>query len=170
LRFREITLEEFKAKMNKENENTNNIPYIKCRIESIISFHHLIEKYVLRNTNNSILYKILSDKNENKIYFEKLNGENYSLFNHNCQDFAAKIIKIIEAEIDQEDGLYGEDYNNIKVYVPKKIVEALEANSNKIISEDLDNDNPTTSINDDNATVYSNNSFKELLKYDLIWK
>ena len=77
LRFREITLKDFKRRMDISNEYTNNISYIKCEVKSTISFHRLIEEIIFGFTDNSLLYKILSDKNLNKIYLEAFSGEKY---------------------------------------------------------------------------------------------
>ena len=41
-----MTLEQFKRRMNRLNQGTNNIQYIKCNVNSINHFHHLIEKSI----------------------------------------------------------------------------------------------------------------------------
>ena len=172
LRFTEMTLEEFKTRMISLNRGTNNIPYIKCNVNSRLSFHRLIENIIFGSSNNSILYEILSDINENKIYIKTFSGKNYDLFTYNCQTFVAKLIEACQSTISLEDRLYSQNYENLKVYIPPIIVEALEKNYNII---DIDNGNESTITtddnhdNDDNSSVYSNISFKELYHLDLIW-
>ena len=46
LRYTEMTLEQFKRRMNRLNQGTNNISYIKCNVNSINHFHQLIEKSI----------------------------------------------------------------------------------------------------------------------------
>lgn len=167
LRFREITLNDFKLRMDISNEYTKNISYIKCEVKSTISFHRLIEKIIFGFSNNSLLYKILSDYNLNKIYFETFSGGNYNIFNYNCQTFVAKLIESINATIDLKDKLYGQDFNNLKAYVPPVIVDALEKNTN---GNDNNNDNDNI-LNDadDNLSEYSNDSFNKFYRLNLIY-
>ena len=137
---------------------------------STLSFHRLIEKIIFKSPNNSTLYEILSNKNENHIYIKTFSGKNYGIFTYNCQTFVAKLIEACQSTISQEDILYTQEYENLKVYVPPIIVEALQRNHN-LIDIDIDNANKSILSNDDddNFSVYSNNTFKELYNLDLIW-
>ena len=169
LRFREITLEDFKHRMDISNLITRNISYIKCKVKSTISFHCLIEKLIFGYSDNSLLYKILSDKNLNKIYLETFSGKKYKLLKYNCQTFVAKLIESIDATIDPKDKLYGQDFNNLKAYVPPIIVDALQKNINEN-ENDIDNNNRATPNNDDDVkSVYSNKSFDRLYQLNLIF-
>ena len=151
------------------NKGTNNIPYIKCNINSRLSFHRIIESIIFGSSNNSIIYEILSNKNVNNIYIKTFSGKNYDLFSYNCQTFVAKLIEVCQSTISLEDRLYYQNYENLKVYIPPIIVEALNKNHNII---DIGKENKpiiTKDDNDDNLSVYSNDSFKELYHLDLIW-
>ncbi len=129
LRFTEITLEEFKTRMINLNRGTNNIPYIKCNINSRLSFHRIIESIIFGSSNNSILYEILSNKKENNIYIKTFSGKNYDLFSYNCQTFVAKLIEVCQSTISLEDRLYYQNYENLKVYIPPITVKALQKKS-----------------------------------------
>lgn len=152
LRFTEMNLEDFKTRMNIVNEKTNNIPFIKCKVNSSNNLQNLILRAIFENNYDpkdiSFFYKLFCDRNENNEFMKKFDAENYNLLNNNCQDFVAKIIKASYATIDptnfysnENNKIYEEklninkiDYSDLKYYVPPKIVEALEIND-KIIAQ-----------------------------------
>ena len=55
LRYTEMTVEEFIRRMVQLNSGTGNIPFIKCNVNSVNTFFHLIERTFLVKTIQLIL-------------------------------------------------------------------------------------------------------------------
>lgn len=150
LRYTEMTVEEFKRRMVQLNSGTGNVPFIKCNVNSINMFHHLIGRTIFgkKYSSNPNLFSILNrfnDKNINEIYINSYNGKNYGLIKYNWQCFVTKIIEasyatiapfVVETCINgRKDYIKLEiDYRGLKFYVPPNIVEALE-NNQKLIDQ-----------------------------------
>ena len=152
LRYTEMTVEEFIRRMVQLNSGTGNIPFIKCNVNSVNTFFHLIERTIFGKnyTTNPNLFSQLhrfKDKNLEEKYINSYNGKNYDLIQYNCQCFVTKIIEASYATIapyvvetiinDRIDYIKLKiDYKNLKYYVPPNIVEALE-NNQKLIDQRL---------------------------------
>ena len=152
LRYTEMTVEEFIRRMIQLNSGTGNVPFIKCNVNSVNTFFHLIERTIFGKnyTTNPNLFSRLhrfKDKNLEEKYINSYNGKNYDLIQYNCQCFVTKIIEASYATIDPYvvETITNDridyiklkiDYKNLKYYVPPNIVEALE-NNQKLIDQRL---------------------------------
>lgn len=149
LRFTEMTLRDFKKKMNDLNEYANNLPYIKCKVNSYNSLKDLILKLIFKEKyddpkNISFFYNVFTNRDENNEFMKIYNTKNYKLFKNNCQIFVAKMIEACYATIDppitylkninsKEIFEINEiDYTELKYYIPPIIIESLERNNNII--------------------------------------
>ena len=98
LRFTEMTLDEFKTRMENENKGTENVPYFQCVVHSVNFFHQLIERAIFGEehaknpTKNFYQLFIGNEKLEDK-FKNTYRGKNYDLIRYNCQCFVAKLIE-----------------------------------------------------------------------------
>ena len=155
LRFTEMALKDFKKRMDKANEKTNNIPYIKCKVNSVNIFSNVLLKAFFGNEFNSknisFFYNVFCNRDEKNKYREIYNKTKYNLLINNCQNFVARIIEASYATIDptiiysrKENKIYENkinedklsikkiDYEDLRYYVPQSIFDSLEKNNNII--------------------------------------
>lgn len=176
LRYTEMTLEQFKRRMNRLNQGTNNIPYIKCNVNSINHFHHLIEKSIFgekySDNPTKIYYNILSNEKVKEEYLKKYCGRNYDLISFNCQCFVAKMIEASYATIAPtilytiEKGKINYiftriDYEDLKFKVPPNIVEELQKNENLI--EQRKKEGKSRIVENNIKKFYNLNNFMEAM-------
>ena len=143
LRYTQMSFDQFIEIMDKENEPINksdnkikNIPYIKCKINSLNLLYQLLFRTIfgeLFHKNPELsLKKILYEED----YKEKYCAEAYKLLNNNCQCFVAKLIEASFSIIDEDT--FREylpflsdrkiDYETLSYMIPTNIAEALEIN------------------------------------------
>ena len=176
LRYTQMSFDQFKEIMNEENEPINksnneikNIPYIKCKINSLNLLYQLLFRTIfgeLFHKNPELsLKKILYDEE----YKEKYCAEAYKLLNNNSQNFVAKLIEYSFSTINK-DNFRNEnreylpflsdskiDYETLSYMIPIDIAEALEKNEKKIEERIL---NGESNIVEDNIDLYN--------KYDIV--
>jgi hypothetical protein len=143
LRYTEMNLEEFKRRMIIINEGTNNIPFLKCNVNSINLFQFLIDRIIFGNefsNNPQKLYdNLMINEDFREKYCKTYCGENYNLITYNCQHFVSKLIEASYATIAPFVGyikignfIYFQkleiNFDELKYHVPPNIVEALKRN------------------------------------------
>ena len=171
LRYTQMSFSKFKEIMDKENEPINksnneikNIPYIKCKINSLNYLYQLLFRTIfgeLFHKNPELsLKKILYEEE----YKEKYCAEAYKLLNNNCQCFVAKLIEASFSTIDKyyfgnENREYLPflsdskiDYETLSYMIPTNIAEALKSNEKKIEERIL---NGESNIVEDNVDLYN---------------
>ena len=176
LRYTQMSFDQFKEIMNEENEPINksnneikNIPYIKCKINSLNLLYQLLFRTIfgeLFHKNPELsLKKILYDEE----YKEKYCAEAYNLINNNGQNFVAKLIEASFSTINKDN--FGNenreylpflsdskiDYETLSYMIPTDISVALEKNEKKIEERIL---NGESNIVEDNIDLYN--------KYDIV--
>ena len=75
-----MTVEEFIRRMVQLNSGTGNVPFIKCNVNSVNTFFHLIERTIFGKnyTTNPNLFSRLhrfKDKNLEEKYINSYNGK-----------------------------------------------------------------------------------------------
>ncbi len=159
LRFTEMNVEDFKAIMNEKNQKTNNIPFIKCKVNSDNNLQNVILRAIFGKEYNpddiSFFYNVFCNRDKNNEYMKIYDAKKYNLFNNNCQHFVARIIEASYATIapnnfysnvknkiyEQKLNINQIDYSDLKYYVPPIIVESLEIN-NKILDQRKEDGRP----------------------------